>query len=61
MTEPTTPATHAKPEAPAKDKGYTIPTADWRSTYVQCVALRAPPRRAQSIAGASGFNALEVR
>jgi hypothetical protein len=44
-----------KPEAQAKDRGYTLPTANWRSTHVHGVARRAPPRRAQSFAGTSGF------
>jgi hypothetical protein len=49
-----------KPESPAKDSGYTLPTANWRSTHVQCVDLRAPPRPKQSFAGASGFNGREM-
>jgi hypothetical protein len=27
-----------KPDAPAKDRGYTLPTANWRSTYAHCLA-----------------------
>jgi hypothetical protein len=57
MTEPTTPATHAKPDAPVKDRGYTLPTAIWRSTYAECAARL---RHAQSFAGASGFNGREM-
>ena len=49
-----------KPEAPAKDRGYTLPTANWPSTYAIRVARRAPSRRAQSFAGASGFNGREM-
>jgi hypothetical protein len=47
-------------DAPAKDSGGTLPTANLRSTYAIFVACRAPPRRAQSFAGASGFRRCEV-
>jgi hypothetical protein len=49
-----------KPEAPAKDRGYTLPTANWPSTSALRVARRAPSRRAQSFGGASGFNGREM-
>jgi hypothetical protein len=47
-------------ETPAKDRGYTLPTEEWRLTYAFRVARRAPPRRAQSFADASGFNGCEM-
>ena len=49
-----------RPDVPAKDTECTLPTADLRLTYVHCLARRAPPRRAQSFAGASGFRIHEV-